>query len=785
MSGFYGFFCKIECSENCRQDSCSRSGTCIDGCKLNWTGDKCNKCDLIHHGTDCLQVCSVNCINQTCDDDTGVCTLGCNEGYYSHKCEQSCSALCPSGCSRYSGECKGNCPVGKYGNQCEMACNQNCKNICSKVNGSCTFGCIDGKFGVDCLQTCGGGCISGCNQADGRCYCEKGWQGENCDGCESTYYGQECEYQCSSNCLNKTCLSNNGSCIGGCKGDFIDEKCSIALAVSDTTSLPTTAIGAGFGAALFLLVFIIIVVIVLRYRRQMRQNSKSEMVIYKKDHVPPSAENKLYTNIGSVFVAIEDPEEEPQIENPEEAVYYNDLSVAKDIAVSDLLTIITQKEARENEGFQKEFKSLPYGERFACETAKTEENMLRNRFKTTFPYDHSRIILEVSKGFASDYINANYIENMEGRREFIACQGPRENTLIDHWRMIWQEHVEYIVMLTNLIEGPKVKCHQYWPDEGKELDINPFSVTMLEETVYAYFVERKMNVRKKRITGSRTVVQYHYTRWPDHGTPNPLNLVVFHRHFRHKIKSTQSPIIVHCSAGIGRTGTFIALDVLSRYGKDKGKVNIIEYVKAMRKDRMTMIQNVDQYAFLYHALYEFFRRKGQYRKKDEFRGLYGDTYRINSQKQLTNELNELVNVKPSYDARDFKSGKEFSGLNFTKSVLPVEQYLVYLTSHVSGRESYYNAVHVSSFTRAEEFISAQFPVSGAAIDLARLLVDQESTFLISMNPLSEIKELQNWVEGKAGNVKLNPYTIVREEQKTLSDEMRKTNIKITKKGIIL
>ncbi|XP_061180791.1 receptor-type tyrosine-protein phosphatase mu-like [Saccostrea echinata] len=492
-------------------------------------------------------------------------------------------------------------------------------------------------------------------------------------------------------------------------------------------------------------------------------------------------QNKIHTNIENVAYQIEDPEEEPQIENPEEAVYYNDLSVAKDIVVSDLLNVITQREAKGKEGFLKEFKSLPYGERFDCEIAKTEENMPKNRFKTTFPYDHSRVILEASKGFTSDYINANYIENLDEKREFIACQGPLKNTLVDHWRMIWQEHVDYVIMLTNLTEGPKVKCHQYWPDEGKELNINPFSVTLLEEKKYSHFVERRMTVYKKKVTGSRTVVQYHFIRWPDHGTPNPLNLIVFHRHFRHKIMPSHHPILVHCSAGIGRTGTFIAFDVLSRYGKDEGKVNVIEYVKAMRKDRMTMIQNVNQYVFLYHVLYEFFRRKTHYKKREKFLSQYGDMNKADNQKQITNEFNELISLKPRNVAQDFKSGKAFSELNFSKSVLPVEQYLVYLTSHVPGRQCYYNAVNVSSFTRSDEFLSAQFPVPGAAVDLVRLLIDQESAFLISLNPFSEVEELQSWVEEKVNPLKLSPYIITKGTQEVLSGEIRKTNITITTK----
>ncbi|XP_062613537.1 receptor-type tyrosine-protein phosphatase T-like, partial [Saccostrea cucullata] len=780
--GHYGDVCSHNCNAQCVNHRCNQTnGFCSDGCVLHWIGKTCNSCVSTHYGPDCALPCSKRCKNGTCYSD-GYCDKGCMPGYFGYYCDNNCSS-CPFTCDRTTGDCSGECRVGYYGNDCSSRCNTNCKNACSKDTGACDNGCVDGKYGSDCQLDCSFGCDLTCERRTGNCTCKPEWQGYKCNECRPNFYGANCTEKCSSNCLNGHCHAINGTCLGGCRSGFLGDQCGVVLPQSSPSDIPVSAIGAGVGTVVFVIVAIIIVFLFIRFRRQKSDKKSTPHVSYSGDNLNifSRADNKLYTNIGNVSVPIEDPEEEPQTENPEEAVYYNDLSVAKDIAVSNLMNVIKEKEAKENEGSLKEFKSLPYGERFACDTAKTEENMPKNRFKTTFPYDHSRVILEVGKGFTSDYINANYIENMGGKREFIACQGPRENTLVDHWRMIWQEHVEYIVMLTNLIEGPKVKCHQYWPDEKKELDINPFSVTLVEEKVYAYFVERKMTVQKKRVTGSRTVVQYHYTRWPDHGTPNPLNLVVFHRHFRHKIRSTQHPIIVHCSAGIGRTGTFIALDVLSRYGKDKGKVNVIEYVKAMRKDRMTMIQNVDQYMFLYHALYEYFRRKAQYRKKDEFLSLYIDVNKTDTQKQLTNEFNELISLKPRYDAKDFKSGKKFSKLNLTKSALPVEQYLVYLTSHVPGRESYYNAVNVSSFTRADEFISAQLPVPGAAIDLVRLLLDHESEFLISLNPLSEVKELQSWVEEKIDPIKLSPFTITKDSQTTLSKGVRKTSMKITKK----
>ncbi|XP_061185070.1 receptor-type tyrosine-protein phosphatase epsilon-like [Saccostrea echinata] len=580
-------------------------------------------------------------------------------------------------------------------------------------------------------------------------------------GCPLHSYGDECR-PCE-NC--KFCDIEFGC---------FSVKSDVEILGEDDSTIPM--IGAGVGGVVVIAIIVIIVVVLLRMRRTKEEN---QSVAYRQSY----NENIGNSNLQQASVEREDETEEPYEEKPEEAVYYNNLTSARDILVSDLHSIIKNKEANENEGFIKEFKTLPYGERFDCHTAKLEENMQKNRFKTTFPYDHSRVILETSEDLTSNYINANYIGNFEGHREYIACQGPRVNTLVDHWRMIWQENIEYIVMLTNLIEGPKVKCHQYWPDQNKQLDVDPFSVTLVEEKVYAYFVIRRMSVRKESVSESRTVVQFHYTRWPDHGTPSPLDLVVFHRQYRHKIKPSHNPILVHCSAGIGRTGTFIALDVLSRCGEKKGKINVVEYVKAMRKDRMTMIQNADQYAFLYHALYEFFRRKWKFIGKDDFVQLYRDMEKQETRKRCTDEFNELTSLRPNYSDDNFETGKKYQNLNVTKSVLPVEQYLMYLTSNIHGREPYYNAVSASSFSRAEEFISAQLPVTDAAVDLVRLLIDQESSFLISLNPLADVEELKDWVSEEMKTFNLNPYEITKVEQRTLSEEMQKTTIKLKGKEV--
>ncbi|XP_056003190.1 receptor-type tyrosine-protein phosphatase epsilon-like isoform X1 [Ostrea edulis] len=743
-AGYHGLFCNRACSPYCKSGTCDQhNGHCIGGCKTNWTGNICDKCDALHFGPNCSEDCSIYCKGRACNNTTGSCTDGCDTGYYK--------------------------------DTCNVTCNPDCKNGCNRTSGNCDNGCIDGKFGVACYNSCGPGCRSKkCERTTGNCTCKTGWQGERCMECDPKFYGASCE-ECSPHCYNGTCYVNNGSCIGGCTRNYTGDRCDQApfKRSSESPEVPVAIIGAGVVGGLVVLIAVIMAVAMCRRRKN--SNSSTPSLTNK------TVKNKLNTNNTSVSIPIEDPEEEPHSENPEEAVYYNNLSVAKDIVVKDLLNTIRQKAANESAGFMKEFKLIPYGERFPCDTAKLEENKPKNRFKTISPYDHSRVELETGAGFESDYINANYIEDMDGARHYIACQGPIPATLVDHWRMIWQEGVQYIVMLTNLIEGPKVKCHQYWPSDGHELDVNPFSITLLEEKVYACYVVRKMTVHMKRVSGSRTVVQFHYTRWPDHGTPNPLNLLVFLRYFRHKINTPQHPILVHCSAGIGRTGTFIALDVLSRYGDVHHRVNVVEFVKAMRKDRMTMIQNADQYIFLYRALYEYFRRKGKSVSKKEFLTSYADLDKSEASNEMTDEFNALKSLRPQYGKDNFKTGQKYLKLNLTASVLPVEQYLVYLSSHVKGREPYYNAVSVPSFSHTEEFISAQYPVPGAAIDLIHLLVDQESPILISLNPLSDVKEIENWVDAENSIINLVHYEITRSTQTMLCGELRTTSITIKRK----
>eukprot|EP00105_Crassostrea_gigas_P006344 XP_011420244.1 PREDICTED: receptor-type tyrosine-protein phosphatase alpha-like [Crassostrea gigas] len=232
-------------------------------------------------------------------------------------------------------------------------------------------------------------------------------------------------------------------------------------------------------------------------------------------------------------------------ENPYGDMYANE-QFCPDILIKDIGSAIMKKRKDDDDGFKREYASLPYGERYSCDTGKLQVNVPKNRFKTTFPYDHSRVILRKNAGSDSDYINANYINGQERKNEYIASQGPKESTLGDFWEMVCQDQVKQIIMLTNLREGRKIKCHQYWPDLGNKEKYGTISVKSIEEKQYAFYTLRKFQVSQKAMN-SYVVTQFHYTTWPDHRTPDPLCLVIFHSHVTHEHSNQDvAPTLVHC-----------------------------------------------------------------------------------------------------------------------------------------------------------------------------------------------------------------------------------------------
>jgi len=190
--------------------------------------------------------------------------------------------------------------------------------------------------------------------------------------------------------------------------------------------------------------------------------------------------------------------------------------------------------------------------------------------------------------------------------EYIACQGPLSTTLADFWQMIWEQGVLHIVMTTSLESEGKEKCAQYWPDIEESILFGDVVVTNLLETDHEYYTSRSLQITSN-LKESRVIEQIHIKDWPDHNClPSPENLVKIIETLRFSIADeTHTPIVVHCSAGIGRTGTFIAVDCLMQEATTSNAVNVFSTVTRLRLYRNQMVQNLQQYEFIYKCISHF------------------------------------------------------------------------------------------------------------------------------------------------------------------------------------
>ncbi|XP_051755908.1 receptor-type tyrosine-protein phosphatase eta isoform X3 [Ctenopharyngodon idella] len=251
-------------------------------------------------------------------------------------------------------------------------------------------------------------------------------------------------------------------------------------------------------------------------------------------------------------------------------------------------------------GFAEEFEDLrPVGTNQPKTVALAPENKAKNRYNNVLPYDSSRVKLSVLGSPFDDYINASYMPGYTSKKEFIAAQGPLPCTVNDFWRLIWEKNVQTIVMLTKCNEQGRIKCEEYWPADVSHF--NNLTVTTTSEIPLEDWTLRDFEVKNVKTAEIRSVRHFHFTAWPDHGVPETTELLI---NFRHLVRehmdqySRHSPTLVHCSAGVGRTGTFIAIDRLIFQIERDGLVDVYGIIHNLRMHRPLMVQTEDQYVFL-------------------------------------------------------------------------------------------------------------------------------------------------------------------------------------------
>ncbi|KAF0025362.1 hypothetical protein F2P81_022243 [Scophthalmus maximus] len=268
----------------------------------------------------------------------------------------------------------------------------------------------------------------------------------------------------------------------------------------------------------------------------------------------------------------------------------------------------------------------PVGTKQKQKAADLPENNVKNRFSNVLPSVSSSLMMSPSQTiFASfilddwcrvklttsrsegnsDYINASFIPGHRSRREYIATQGPLPSTVNDFWTMVWEQRVKGIVMVTNCIEGGRTKCEQYWPEDSNPGLYQELLITLRSKEQEPYWILREFIVKHRYTSEERTVKHFHFTAWPDHGVPQGTKaLIQFRRIMRWHMEreGVRAPTVVHCSAGVGRTGTIIALDVLLQQLDQKRAVSVGAFVHKLRLSRPHMVQTETQYVFLHQCI---------------------------------------------------------------------------------------------------------------------------------------------------------------------------------------
>ncbi|XP_034003075.1 protein tyrosine phosphatase receptor type Fa isoform X6 [Trematomus bernacchii] len=413
------------------------------------------------------------------------------------------------------------------------------------------------------------------------------------------------------------------------------------------------------------------------------------------------------------------------------------------IPISDLADYIERLKANDGLRFSQEYESIDPGQQFTWEHSNLEVNKPKNRYANVIAYDHSRVILTPVDGVSgSDYINANYIDGYRKQNAYIATQGPLPETLSDFWRMVWEQRTCTIIMMTRLEEKSRVKCDQYWPSRGTET-YGMIQVTMLDTVELATYSVRTFTLYKNGSSEKREVRQFQFMAWPDHGVPEyPTPTLSFLRRVKACNPPDAGPMVVHCSAGVGRTGCFIVIEAMLERMKHEKSVDIYGHVTCMRSQRNYMVQTEDQYIFIHEALLEAATCGNT---EVPARNLYAHIQKLTqvsageSVTAMELEFKKLANSK-AHTSRFISANLPCNKFkNRLVNIMPFESTRVCLQP-IRGVEGsdYINASFIDGYRQQKAYMATQGPLSETTEDFWRMLWEHNSTIVVMLTKLREM-----------------------------------------------
>ncbi|XP_075935406.1 protein tyrosine phosphatase receptor type Fa isoform X2 [Anarhichas minor] len=477
------------------------------------------------------------------------------------------------------------------------------------------------------------------------------------------------------------------------------------------------------GPVLAVILIIIIVIAILLFKRKRTSPAKDEHMAGVKD---------------SLLAHSSDPVEMRRLNYQTQGMREH-----PPIAICDLADYIERLKANDGLRFSQEYESVDPGQQFTWEHSNLEVNKPKNRYANVIAYDHSRVILTPVDGApGSDYVNANYIDGYRKQNAYIATQGPLPETLSDFWRMVWEQRTCTIIMMTRLEEKSRVKCDQYWPSRGTET-YGMIQVTMLDTVELATYSVRTFALYKNGSSEKREVRQFQFMAWPDHGVPEyPTPTLAFLRRVKACNPPDAGPMVVHCSAGVGRTGCFIVIEAMLERMKHEKSVDIYGHVTCMRAQRNYMVQTEDQYIFIHEALLEAATCGNT---EVPARNLYAHIQKLTqippgeTVTAMELEFKKLANSK-AHTSRFISANLPCNKFkNRLVNIMPFESTRVCLQP-IRGVEGsdYINASFIDGYRQQKAYMATQGPLAETTEDFWRMLWEHNSTIVVMLTKLREM-----------------------------------------------